>query len=90
MLNCPLNDREKDMIQLAVGLYKFHKMIDGFLEQSLYWALLGFEHIIRSNYCEESERKDLKEIIDDLCYSKKLAEADQLRARILIIKHSAC
>lgn len=79
--NYSRDDRAKDMIQLAVGLYKFHEKVDGFLEQSLYWALLGFEHAIRSTYGEESERKDLKEIIDDLCYSK-LSEGDQLRCKL--------
>jgi hypothetical protein len=88
VLNCSYDEKARDMIQLAVGLYKFHERVDGFLEQSLYWALLGFEYIIRSVYGEECERKDLKEVIGDLSYSKKLAEEDRSKLdRFRIIRN---
>jgi hypothetical protein len=71
MLQYYVHDRIKDMIRLAVGLYKYSERVDGFLEQSLYWSSMSFEYIIRCTYGKESHRKELNEIILDMCSSLK-------------------
>jgi len=71
MLQYYVHERIRDMIRLAVGLYKYSERVDGFLEQSLYWSSMSFEYIIRCTYGKESHRKELNEIIIDMCDSLK-------------------
>jgi len=36
-----VDDKARDMIRLAVGLYKYSDEVDSFFEPSLYWATIS-------------------------------------------------
>jgi len=79
------------MIRLAVGLCKFSENVDGFLEQSLFWSALCFEHVVQCTakaYGVHIGGKELCLIIDELCGSSRirLADRDGVRQRLNMLK----
>jgi len=79
------DDRARNMVRLAIGLHKYRYEVDAFFGESIYWASISFEHIIRLTAKSISRdidddacaRADLNELIDNLCNSSRVKRSQR-------------
>ena len=86
------DDRARNMVHLAIGLHKYRDKFDGSFEQSIYWASMSFERIIRLTASSISRdidcQQDLKDVIDNLCNSSRVkrSQRENLRRKLTSLR----